>query len=118
MAACHRVSFVIDLAMTFIFPRAALGASLPWLRLCGLLYGHYALVHAMVALVLAAAVGAGADYHDAEQAALLLAIPLLLLNFLLTFATRRAGWLVMGLLLAAYAMTQAALLLQDRLLAS
>ena len=69
--------------------------------------------------------------HEARQASfvlsrlstrvkneLLLAIPLLLLNFLLTFATRRAGWLVMGLLLAAYAMTQAALLLQDRLLAS
>ena len=54
-----------------------------------------------MALVLAAAVSAGADYHDAEQAALLLAIPLLLLNFLLTFATRRAVWLAVGLWLAA-----------------
>jgi hypothetical protein len=104
--------------MTFIFPRAALGASLPWLRLGGLLYCHYTLARALVALLLAAAVSAGADYHDAEQAALLLAIPLLLLNFLFTFATRRAVWLAVGLWLAAQAITQAALLLQDRLLAS
>ena len=103
--------------MNVTFPRAVLAASRPWLRLGGLLYCHYTLARALVALLLAAAVSAGADYHDAEQAALMLAIPLLLLNFLLSFAIRRAVWLAVGLLLAAEAMTQAALLLQHRLLA-
>ena len=97
--------------------RTLFRASRPGLRLCGLLFCHFIFIRALVALLLATAVTAGADYHDAEQMALMLAIPLLLLNFLITFAMRQAGWLAAGLLLTAQAMTQLALLLQERLLA-
>ena len=98
-------------------PSPGAGALAVGVRVAAALLGGYAFTWGFAALAIAGLAALGADFHDGEAAAKMLAFPVFLAVFLWTFAARRLARVWAVLAGGGAAMTAAAWLLQSVMLA-